>query len=138
MALPTRARPSFSHHQSLPSGRLHKPLSLLHQRADRRSKKNYSPSVVTTKPHYRKLTRIKKQRVLSQTKGQDKTPYRINSRRNTPRYILIKLTRTKHNERILKAAREKQQVTYKRNPKCLIAEFFSRNSASQKGMVGYI
>jgi len=73
MALPTRARPSFSHHQSLPSGRLHKPLSLLHQRADRRSKKNYSPSVARTKPHYRKLTRMKKQRVLSHAKRQDKT-----------------------------------------------------------------
>ena len=34
--LPTRARPSFSHHQSLLSGSLHKPLSLLHQRADSR------------------------------------------------------------------------------------------------------
>jgi len=73
MALPTRARPTPSHHQSLPSGRLHKPLSLLHQRADRRSKKNYSPSVARTKPHYRKLTRMKKQRVLSHAKRQDKT-----------------------------------------------------------------
>ena len=51
---------------------------------------------------------------------------------------VIKLTKTKHKERILKAAREKQQVTYKRNPKHLIAEFFSRNSAGQKGMAGYI
>ena len=34
---------------------------------------------------------------------------------------LIKLTKTKHKERILKAAREKQQVTYKRNPIYLIA-----------------
>ena len=33
-----------------------------------------------------------------------------------PRHILIKLTETKHKERILKAAREKQQVTYKGNP----------------------
>ena len=33
-----------------------------------------------------------------------------------PRYILIKLIKTKHKERILKAAREKQQVTYKGNP----------------------
>ena len=33
-----------------------------------------------------------------------------------PRHILIKLTKTKHKERILKAAREKQQVTYKGNP----------------------
>ena len=73
MALPTRARPSFSHHQSLPSGRVHKPLSLLYQRADRRSKKNHNPSGARTKPHYRKLTRMKKQRVLPQTKGQDKT-----------------------------------------------------------------
>ena len=31
------------------------------------------------------------------------------------RHILIKLTKTKHKERILKAAREKQQVTYKGN-----------------------
>ena len=31
-------------------------------------------------------------------------------------------TKTKHKERILKAAREKQQVTYKRNPICLTAD----------------
>ena len=31
-------------------------------------------------------------------------------------HILIKLMKTKHKERILKAAREKQQVTYKLNP----------------------
>ena len=40
----------------------------------------------------------------------------INPRRNTPRHILIKLTKTKHKEIILKAAREKQQVTYMVNP----------------------
>ena len=47
-------------------------------------------------------------------------------------------TKTENKEKILKAAREKQQVTYKRNPKHLIDEFFSRNSAGQKGMAGYI
>ena len=31
-------------------------------------------------------------------------------------HILIKVTKTKHKERILTAAREKQQVTYKGNP----------------------
>ena len=35
---------------------------------------------------------------------------------------VIKLTKTKHKERILKAAREKQQVTYKGNPICLTAD----------------
>ena len=33
-----------------------------------------------------------------------------------PRHILIKLTKTKHKERILKPAREKQEVIYKGNP----------------------
>ena len=36
-----------------------------------------------------------------------------------PRHIVIKLTKTKHKERILKAAREKQQVTHKGNSLCL-------------------
>ena len=35
MTLPTRTRPSFPHNQSLPSGSLHKPLILTHQRVDR-------------------------------------------------------------------------------------------------------
>ena len=39
-----------------------------------------------------------------------------------PRHILIKLTKTKHKERILKAAREKQQVTYNGNPICLTTD----------------
>ena len=38
------------------------------------------------------------------------------------RHILIKLTKTKHKERILKAAKEMQQVTYKGNPICLTAD----------------
>ena len=46
-----------------------------------------------------------------------RVPYRINPRRNMPRHILIKLIKTKHKERILNAAREKQQVTYKGNPR---------------------
>ena len=39
-----------------------------------------------------------------------------------PRHILIKLTKIKCKERILKAAREKQQVTYKGNPIHLTAD----------------
>ena len=38
------------------------------------------------------------------------------------RHILIKLTKPKHKERILKAAREKQQVTCKGNLLCLTAD----------------
>ena len=51
-----------------------------------------------------------------------RVPYRINPRRSMPRHILIKLTKTKHKERMLKAAREKKQVTYKGNLICLTAD----------------
>ena len=39
-----------------------------------------------------------------------------------PRHILIKLTKTKLKEIMLKAAREKQKVTYKGNIICLRAD----------------
>ena len=39
-----------------------------------------------------------------------------------PRHILIKLTKTECKERILKAAKEKQQVTYRGNSICLTAD----------------
>ena len=54
--------------------------------------------------------------IVDQVQEAQRVPYRINPRRNTPRHILIKLTKTKHKERILSTAREKQQVTYKGNP----------------------
>ena len=53
---------------------------------------------------------------VNQAQEAQRVPHRINSMRNTPRHILTKLTKTKHKERILKAANEKQQVTYKGNP----------------------
>ena len=60
--------------------------------------------------------------VANQVQKAQRVPYRINPRRNTPRHILIKLTKTKNKERILKAAREKQQVTFKENAVWLKAD----------------
>ena len=60
--------------------------------------------------------------IVSQVQEAQRVPNRINPRRNMPRYILIKLMKTKHKERILKAAREKQQVTCKGNPIHLTAD----------------
>ena len=59
---------------------------------------------------------------MSLKSSKHRVPYRINPRRNTPGYILIKLTKTKHKKRILKAAREKQQVAYKGNSIHLTAD----------------
>ena len=53
--------------------------------------------------------------ITNQVQEAQRVPYRIIPRRNMPRYILIKLTKTKHKEIILKAARENQHVTDKGN-----------------------
>ena len=58
---------------------------------------------------------------LTQTQ-EARVPYKINPRRNTPRHILIKLTKIKDKEKILKATREKKQI-YKGTPIRLLADF---------------
>ena len=44
--------------------------------------------------------------IVDQVQEAQRLPYRINPRRNMPEHIKIKLTKTKHKERILKAAWE--------------------------------
>ena len=51
--------------------------------------------------------------IVSQVQEAQRVPYRINPRRNTPRHILVKLSKVKYKEKILKATREKQEITYK-------------------------
>ena len=62
--------------------------------------------------------------IVTQVQETQRIPNRINPRRNTPRHILIKLTKIKHKEQILKAAREKQQITHKGIPIRITADFF--------------
>ena len=47
--------------------------------------------------------------IATQVQEVQRVPYRINPRRNMLRHILIKLSKIKYKEKILKAAREKQQ-----------------------------
>ena len=54
--------------------------------------------------------------IATQFQETKRVPNRINPRQNTPRHILITLTNIKHKEQILKAAREKQQITHKGIP----------------------
>ena len=69
---------------------------------------------------------------LDQVQEAQRVPYRRNPKRNTLRHILIKLTETKHKERILKAAKEKQQVTYKGNPICLTADLLAETLLARR------
>ena len=48
---------------------------------------------------------------------------KMDAKRLTPRYIIIKMPKVKDKERIIKAAREKKLVTYKGVPIRLSADF---------------
>ena len=60
--------------------------------------------------------------IVSQVQEAQRVPYRTNPRRNMPRHKIIKLSKIKNEEKIVKAAREKQQITYKGIPKRLTAD----------------
>ena len=54
--------------------------------------------------------------IVAQVQRTPGVPNRINPRWNTRRHILIKLTKIKHKEQTLKAARKKQNITHKGIP----------------------
>ena len=54
--------------------------------------------------------------IATQVQETQRVPNKINPRRNTLRHILIKLMKIKHKEQILKAAREKKQITHRGFP----------------------
>ena len=61
-----------------------------------------------------------------------RVPKKLDPRRNTPRHIIITLSKMKEKERILKAAREKETVTYKGVVIRLSADF-SRETLQARG-----
>ena len=71
--------------------------------------------------------------IVNQIQEVQRVPYRINPRRNTPRHILIKLSKIKYKEEILKAAREKQQITYKGIPITLTADLSAEMLQAKRG-----
>ena len=60
--------------------------------------------------------------IVNKIQEVQRVPYRTNPRRNMPRHILIELSKIKYKEKILKAAREKQQITHKGIPIRLTAD----------------
>ena len=52
-----------------------------------------------------------------------RVPYKLDPKKTTPRHIIIKMPKVKDKERTLKAAREKQIITYKGVPIRLSADF---------------
>ena len=62
-----------------------------------------------------------------------RVPKKLNPRRNTPRHIIITLAKIKDKERILKAAREKERVTYKGVSIRLSADFSKETLQARRG-----
>ena len=61
--------------------------------------------------------------IVNQVQEVQRVSYRINPMRNTLGHILTKLTKIKFKEKVLNTEREKQQMTYKKIPLRLLADF---------------
>ena len=62
-----------------------------------------------------------------------RVPKKLDSRKHTPRHIISTSLKIKDKERILKAAREKETVTYKGVPIRLSADFSKETLKARKG-----
>ena len=62
-----------------------------------------------------------------------RVPKKLDPRRNTPRHIIIKLPKIKDKEKILKAARGKESITYKGVPIKLSADFSKETLQTRRG-----
>ena len=60
---------------------------------------------------------------VTQIQETQRVPVKRNPKRPTSRHIIIKMAKVKDKDRILKAAREKQEVTYKGAPIRLATDF---------------
>ena len=59
--------------------------------------------------------------IVTQVQEAQRVPYRINSRKNTPRHILIKLTKIKFKEKNIKSSKGKTKNNIQRNPRKVIS-----------------
>ena len=63
-----------------------------------------------------------------QIQDEQRVANKLDSKRTTPRHIIIKMPKVRDKERILTAAREEQRVTYKGVP-IRLSNYFSKESA---------
>ena len=70
-----------------------------------------------------KFPNLAKEIGFQEVQEAQRVPKKLDPRRNTPRHTIITLPKIKSKERILKAAREKETVTYKEVPTRPSADF---------------
>ena len=79
------------------------------------------------------LPNLAKEIDFQEVQEAQRVPKKLNPKRNTPRHIIIKLPKIKDKERILKATRGKERVTYKGLPIRLSADFSKETLQERRG-----
>ena len=79
-----------------------------------------------------KFPNLMKEMNFQEVQAAQRVPKKLDPSRNTPRHIIITQPKIKDKERILKAAREKERVTYKGVPIRLSANF-SKQTLQEEG-----
>ena len=80
------------------------------------------------------FSNLAKERDFQEVQEAQRVPKKLDPRRNTPRHIIITLSKIKNKERILEAAREKDIVTYKGVPIGVSADYSKRDLTGKKGL----
>ena len=70
---------------------------------------------------------------LQEVQQAPRVPKKLDPRKHTPKHIVITLAKVKDKERILKATREKETVTYKGVPIGLPADFSKETLQARRG-----
>jgi hypothetical protein len=65
-------------------------------------------------------------------KEADRTPNRLDQKRNSSQHIIIRTTNSLNKDRILKAVREKGQVTYKGRPIRITPDFLAETMKARR------
>ncbi|KAF6131175.1 hypothetical protein HJG60_008045 [Phyllostomus discolor] len=76
---------------------------------------------------------LAKERAFQEVQETQRVLKKLDPRKHTPRHIIITLPKMKDKERILKAAREKETVTYKRVPIKPSADFSKETLQVRRG-----
>ena len=114
-------------------GQLHVSQHLYHGHARRRRESQETGSL------FEKIMKENSPNVVKEIGIQvERVPNKMNPKRSTTRYLIIKMSKVKDKERILKAAREKQWVTYKGPPIRLSADFSTQTLQARRTRTKYL
>ena len=75
---------------------------------------------------------LSKETYFQEIQEAQRVPKKLDTKKHTPRYTIITLSKIKDKERILKIAREKEKTTYKGVPIRLSADFSKETLQARK------